>query len=52
MIIEWNNHMFSADEERFPLHPDWEGKWMKKHMNRSTNSSATGLFFRILSNSH
>ncbi len=27
MIIEWNNHMFSADQERFPLHPDWEGKW-------------------------
>ena len=27
MIIEWNNHMFSADEERFPLHPDWEGQW-------------------------
>ena len=22
MIIEWNNHMFSADQERYPLHPD------------------------------
>jgi 2-pyrone-4,6-dicarboxylate lactonase len=22
MIIEWNNHMFSGDLERFPLHPD------------------------------
>ena len=27
MIIEWNNHLFSADQERFPLHPDWKGKW-------------------------
>ena len=22
MIIEWNNHMFNGDQERFPLHPD------------------------------
>ena len=22
MIIEWNNHMFSGDQERFPLHPE------------------------------
>ena len=22
MIVEWNNHMFSADQERYPLHPD------------------------------
>ena len=22
MIIEWNNHMFSPDQERFPVHPD------------------------------
>ncbi len=27
MIIEWNNHMFSADQKRYPLHPDWGGKW-------------------------
>ena len=27
MIIEWNTHLFSADQERFPLHPDWNGKW-------------------------
>ncbi len=22
MIIEWNNHMFSPDLDRFPIHPD------------------------------
>ena len=27
MVIEWNAHMFSADQERYPLHPDWGGKW-------------------------
>ena len=27
MVIEWNVHMFSADQERYPLHPDWGGKW-------------------------
>ena len=22
MIVEWNNHMFSSDQERYSLHPD------------------------------